>query len=43
MYNLATRVRERFEATGQDIYLVGETAVGWNGMTWPPTIQNMIS
>lgn len=29
--NLATRINERFEATGTDFYLKGETAMGWSG------------
>ena len=29
--NLATRINERFEATGNDFYLKGETAMGWSG------------
>ena len=29
--NLAIRVAERFEQTGTDIYLKGETAMGWSG------------
>ena len=31
MTNLATRINERFEATGTDFYLKGETAMGWSG------------
>ena len=33
MTNLATRINERFEATGTDFYLKGETAMGWSGHT----------
>ncbi|MDP6869632.1 MAG: alpha-amylase family glycosyl hydrolase [Candidatus Poseidoniaceae archaeon] len=29
--NLATRINEKFEATGTDFYLKGETAMGWSG------------
>ena len=29
--NLATRINERFESTGTDFYLKGETAMGWSG------------
>ena len=29
--NLATRINERFEASGTDFYLKGETAMGWSG------------
>ena len=29
--NLAHRINERFEATGTDFYLKGETAMGWSG------------
>ena len=31
MTNLATRINEKFEATGTDFYLKGETAMGWSG------------
>tara|TARA_B100001113_G_scaffold97550_1_gene78522 strand:- start:2268 stop:4598 length:2331 start_codon:yes stop_codon:yes gene_type:complete len=31
MTNLATRINERFEASGTDFYLKGETAMGWSG------------
>ena len=31
--NLATRINERFEATGNDFHLKGETAMGWSGHT----------
>ncbi len=31
VFNLATLVRERLELAGEDIYLVGETAMGWAG------------
>ena len=33
MTNLATRINERFESTGTDFYLKGETAMGWSGHT----------
>ena len=29
--NLATRINERFESTGNELYLKGETAMGWSG------------
>ena len=29
--NLGTRINEKFEATGTDFYLKGETAMGWSG------------
>lgn len=29
--NLATRINEKFEGTGTDFYLKGETAMGWSG------------
>ena len=29
--NLAVRINERFETAGTDIYLKGETAMGWSG------------
>ncbi len=31
VFNLGTRVRERFEAAGTNYFLVGETATGWGG------------
>ena len=31
VFNLATLVRERLELAGEDVYLVGETAMGWGG------------
>lgn len=31
VFNLVTRIEERFETAGVDYYLDGETAMGWNG------------
>ncbi len=31
IFNVATRIRERFETAGVDYFLVGETAMGWDG------------
>lgn len=31
VFNMATRINERFEQSGVDIYLDGETAMGWAG------------
>jgi glycosidase len=35
IFNLGTRVRERFETAGTRYFLMGETAMGWDGSAGP--------
>jgi glycosidase len=40
IFNLTTRVRERFESAGTRYYLLGETAMGWNEGTVSDNREN---
>ena len=39
MTNLAMRINERFESTGTDFYLKGETAMGWSGHSLEENVE----
>lgn len=41
IFNLGTRTRERFETTGTEVFLMGETAMGWDSSSGPQAGGNI--
>lgn len=40
VFNLSTRIHEEFEAAGTEVFLLGETAMGWGGHVLESSLQD---